>query len=160
MNEQELHPISILLIDSNDEERHYHAECLKTYSSSYRIYEAATGQRGLEQFKSSPQTDCVVVELDLPDMSGYKVLLDLVPIASSPTVPVIILTRLTNPLLLELAMRTGAQAAFRKVSTSGEVIGLTIRTAVATVPRPVRTPLADLGRRIYRPLQRPVHVLD
>ncbi|BCA54526.1 hypothetical protein W02_16660 [Nitrospira sp. KM1] len=148
LTKHESHSISVLLIDSHHRERRYYADCLKAAFSDYHIVEAATGQRGIEHFQSSPQTDCVVVELDLPDMSGYKVLIDLVPVASSPAIPVIILTRLTNPLLLELAMKTGAQAAFRKVSTSGEIIDSAIRTAVAAVPR--RVNFSDLGQRICR----------
>ena len=54
--------------------------------------------------------------------------------ATTPKIPIIVLTRLTNPFLLELAVKNGAVAALCKNTTSGDVLDKTILRAVSTVP--------------------------
>ncbi|WP_370467978.1 response regulator [Nitrospira sp. KM1] len=79
--------------------------------------------------------DCVVLELDLPDMSGFEVLVELVPVARHPTVPVIVLTRLPNRMLTELAVKNGAQAGLHKPTTTGDQLREAVFNAIAAVPR-------------------------
>jgi len=62
--------LSLLLIDGNTNQRTYLAEQLKSCSSDYRIIEAADGQSGLDLCRSQ-RVDCVVLEGDLPDRSGF-----------------------------------------------------------------------------------------
>lgn len=125
---------TILLIDGNDDQRSYYAKRLRNTSPGYDVMEAATGRMGLEIYQSHP-IDCVVVELDLPDISGFEVLLTLMPLARKPEVPVIILTRLTNPHLQKVSMQNGAQAYLRKPFTSGDHLEIAIFKAIAGVPR-------------------------
>ena len=125
---------SVLFIDGHDQDRWYYAHRLKLTSPDYVILEAATGQAGIN-LCSSRSIDCVILEIDLPDMSGFEVLAKLVPIANRPELPVIMLTRLSNPDLLDLARQNGAQAGMRKLSTSGDILAQTILKAIATVPR-------------------------
>ena len=66
-------------------------------------------------------------------MSGIEVLVQLVP-TRPPKIPIIVLTRLTNPFLLELAVKNGAVAALCKNTTSGDVLDKTILRAVSRVP--------------------------
>ena len=86
---------SVLLIDANATDRIRFAAYLKNCSPDYTVFEAIDGQSGLDLHRSR-QIDCVVLSLDLPDQSGFRVLVDLVPIASidhtclwlrSPTAP-------------------------------------------------------------------------
>jgi len=51
------------------------------------ILEAATGRAGLALYRTHP-LDCVVLEIELPDMSGFEVLLKLVRSAERPQIPV------------------------------------------------------------------------
>ena len=88
-------PTSVLFIDGNDADRASFVEGLKNCPSDYQILEATDGKSGLDLYRCSERIDCVVLELDLPDRSGFEVLLDLVPLARRPNVAVIILTRLT-----------------------------------------------------------------
>lgn len=125
---------SILFIDGHDQDRWYYVHRLKLTSQDYLIFEAATGQAGLD-LCSSHSIDCVILEIDLPDMSGFEVLAKLVPIANHPELPVIMLTRLSNPDLLDLAKKNGAQVGLRKLGTSGDILDQTILKAIATVPR-------------------------
>ena len=125
---------SILFIDGHDQDRWYYAHRLKLTSPDYVILEAATGQAGLD-LCSSHSIDCVILEIDLPDMSGFEVLAKLVPFADHPELPVIMLTRLSNPDLLDLARQNGAQAGMRKLATSGDILAQIILKVIATVPR-------------------------
>jgi len=124
----------VLLIDDNSVDRDYYAHRLKVSSPDCVVVQAATGLSGLALFKQhSP--DCVVLELNLPDMSGFELLLKLVPHVSHPEIAVIILTRLDNPFLLQAAITNGAQAALHKSTASGDILDKTIMEAIAGVQK-------------------------
>jgi DNA-binding NarL/FixJ family response regulator len=75
----------------------------------------------------------VVLTLELPDQSGYKILVDLVPIASRPTVAVIVLTNRLQRGLKELARQNGAYACFVKQFMSGDDLDRAIQRAMVFV---------------------------
>jgi DNA-binding NarL/FixJ family response regulator len=66
-------------------------------------------------------------------MSGFEVLVQL--ISARPPVAVVVLTQLTNPFLLELALKNGAMTAFYKNATPGDLLDKTILRVVSTVQR-------------------------
>ena len=123
---------SVLLIDRSHNQRAYWADQLKRCSPDYQILEAADGQSGLDLFRSR-RIDCVVLELALPDQSGFETLVALVPIASRPQVAVIVLTQMTHRGISELAMQNGAYVCFVKRHTTGEDLDRAIQRAVALV---------------------------
>lgn len=123
---------TILVIDGNFQECESYVQYLR--ASSYDVVQAATGRSGLDLCARQP-IDCVVLEIDLPDMSGFEVLAKLVPHASHPEIAVIVLTRLHNHFLLELAIKNGAQAALDRNMVSGELLERTILRAIARVQR-------------------------
>ena len=125
-------PRHILLIDGNEEDRHYYALRLHESFPGYIVIQAETGLAGLT-FYEQHSVDCVVLELDLPDMSGFEVLTRLVPRVRHPQVAVIVLTLLRNEYLLTLALLNGAQAALLKNMASGDILQKTILKAIATV---------------------------
>jgi DNA-binding NarL/FixJ family response regulator len=124
--------ISILLIDSNHKDREYNAQRLKASSSRYDVVQAATGHAGLDACARQP-IDCVVLEINLPDMSGFEVLAYLVWNACHPQMAVVVLTGLSNEHLLELALKSGAQAALQKKTPSADQLEESILKAIATV---------------------------
>jgi DNA-binding NarL/FixJ family response regulator len=124
--------ISVLLIDGDDKDRQYYAQRLHECSSNYDVVQAATGRTGLNQCARQP-IDCVVVEIDLPDMSGFEVLAQLVRSASQPEMPVVVFTRLPNPYLLELALKNGARGALRKRTPSAALLETSILGAISSV---------------------------
>jgi DNA-binding NarL/FixJ family response regulator len=124
---------SVLLIDGNDAERACLAEGLKHCSPDYLILEASDGESGLGLYRRSPRIDCVVLELDLPDRSGFEVLLELVPIVRKPNVAVIVLTRLRHQGVWKLAKQNGALACFVKPYMGCEELDRAIQNAVALV---------------------------
>jgi len=123
---------TVLLIDDDPHYREYYAQRLLASSSNYDVVEARTGRSGLDICARQP-IDCVVLELDLPDMPGFDVLAKLVQRAYHPEIAVVILTRLPNQFLLELAIKNGAQAALQKTLGSGDLLAPSIRKAISSV---------------------------
>ena len=130
--------ITILLIDGNGEDRDYFAHRLNICTPDCVVIQAATGGYGLA-LCDAQKIDCVVLELDLPDMPGFEVLATLVQMVKSPAMPVIVLTKLTDSSLLELAIKNGAQAAFQKSRTSGDILDKAIVKAIATIQQKNKT---------------------
>jgi CheY-like chemotaxis protein len=126
--------MNILIIDGDHEEREYYAQRLRATSSDYIIHEASTGRHGLGMYESHC-IDCVILELELPDMSGLGVLVKLVPLAQSPEVPVIVLTRLHFLSLTELAILNGACACLSKNFSSSDFLHEVIGQATSTICR-------------------------
>ena len=127
------HPAtSVLFIDGNDTDRSLFATQLKKCSSDYHILEARTGEAGLALFRSH-RIDCVLLELELPDCSGFQVLVNLVPIAMRPKVAVVVLTRRIQQRLHALARRSGAYACFIKNFTTVDDLDRAILRAMAFV---------------------------
>ena len=134
--------ISLLLVDGDDQKRNNSTEWLQRSSPEYVIRQAASATTALEILRST-SIDCVVLELDLPDRSGFEVLGDLVPIATRHPLAVIVLTQLTNQSLLKAALKNGAHAVLQKTMTSGDALDKTIREAVATVRRETKNALGS-----------------
>ena len=124
----------ILLIDANHEDRGYYTQCLRTSPPEFVVLHATTGRSGLE-LCTQQRIDCIVLEIDLPDMSGFEVLSKLIPAGQHPEIVVIILTRNANQYLLEAAIKNGAQAALHKSMTSGDTLGKAILNAISTVQK-------------------------
>lgn len=125
----ELPITSVLLIDGNANERANFAQELKRCSSNYEIVEASDAQSGLDLYRSR-RIDCVVLELPLPDQSGFKTLVELVPVARRPHVAVVVLTLLTHPGVWRLARGNGAYACLVQEFTSGQDLDQAIQRAV------------------------------
>jgi DNA-binding NarL/FixJ family response regulator len=125
---------SILLIDGNTKDRQYYAHRLQVSSPDYVIFEALTGQAGLDLYQSQ-SIDCVILELGLPDMSGFDVLAKLLPVARRPEIPVIVLTKFSNEALWHVATMNGAFCTLQKSTTSGDHLHEVVSKALATIPR-------------------------
>jgi DNA-binding NarL/FixJ family response regulator len=66
-------------------------------------------------------------------MSGFELLVQVVPRASEPSVAVVILTRSSIPALGDIARSNGAQAYLVKRLTTGEELASVIEKAIAVV---------------------------
>jgi DNA-binding NarL/FixJ family response regulator len=122
---------SVLLIDGDSTDRMGFANYLRT-CPDYQILEAIDSTAGLALYRSR-RIDCVVLSLDLPDQSGFRLLVEFVPSASRPNVAVIALTNRTQPGIHEIARRNGAYACFVKKFTSGDDLERAILRAMAFV---------------------------
>ena len=121
---------SVLLIDANKNDREFYADGLKRGSSDNFIFEAGDGQTG-RQIYGCIRVDCVVLELVLPDQSGFGLLEHL--IASRPNVAVLVLTLIEHPRIHSLVKQFGAHACLEKARTSPGDLGRIIHLAVAIV---------------------------
>jgi len=128
------HAKSILFVDGNEKDRQYYAHRPRSTSPDYGILEASTGQAALDLYYSQ-SIDCVIMELTLPDMSGFELLAKLIPFARHPEIPVVVLTLFTNQALLEVAKMNGAFATLHKGTTSGGDLDKIVHKAMATIPK-------------------------
>jgi DNA-binding response OmpR family regulator len=122
--------VAILFIDSRDTERNYYADQLKRFSSDYVIYQTVTGKGGVAAFDAR-SIDCVVLEIDLLDMSGFQALPQLMNTGRTHAAPVIVLTHLTNPFILDLAVKNGAFSALCKSFTPADILDKYILRALS-----------------------------
>ena len=98
------------------------------------VLEAETGEGGIAICRWQ-RVDCVLVEVSLPDMSGFQVLVNLVPRVRHPEIPVIFLTRVALSPMRDLAIKNGAQGYLVKPQISGDVLNRAVCDAIAKVPR-------------------------
>lgn len=126
------HKTSVLLIDPNNDDRTYWADRLKICTQDYLILEARDAETGLAICQCE-RVDCVVMELHLPDMSGFQVLIRLNPIVRSLRTPVVALTHFVLPSLADVARRLGAQSYLIKARSSGDDVDRAIQKAIAAV---------------------------
>ena len=123
---------TVLVIDAFKEDREYWVQRLRVSSPNYVVLEAETGAAGLAVCQSH-RVDCVVLEMNLPDMPGFGLLIKLVQRPRHPQMPVIILSRVDHPPLAKLAKNNGAQAFLVKSHTSGDQLSEAIHKAIAAV---------------------------
>ena len=71
----------------------------------------------------------MVLALDLPEQSGLRVLVDLLPVASRPNVAAVILTNRPQRGLAEIARQNGAYACFVKQFMSCDDLDRAIQRA-------------------------------
>ena len=123
---------SVLLIDGSASQRTYWVDQLKRCSPNYQIVEASDGHSGLALFRSQ-RIDCVVMDLSLPDQSGFELLPELVPIPSKPPVAILVLTLMEHRTLWEIAKSYGVYECFHKKHTRGEDLDRAIQRVIALV---------------------------
>jgi CheY-like chemotaxis protein len=118
-NSKPLPTTRVLFIDGNTDDRALFVSGLQYRSPDYEIIEASDGQSGLAIYRAQ-RIDCVVLELDLPGLSDFEVLVDLVPLVRRPNIAVIVLTRIPDRGLHALARKNGAYTCFHKPHTSSD----------------------------------------
>jgi|SRR5262249_42230109 len=101
-------------------------------SSEYVVLHAADGHSGLKLVKSH-YLDCVVLDLNLPDMSDLTTLINLVGHIRHPQMAVVVLTDFTRANLFPLALQHGAQSCLLKHRISTDDLDLAIQKAIAAI---------------------------
>jgi CheY-like chemotaxis protein len=123
---------TVLMIDDNAEDLESWSKLLAESPSQYSLLKAQTVKAGLDVCLYQ-KVDCVVLDLDMDDSSGFEVLLSLIPDRQRPEIAVVVLTRLTNPTLHETVLYHGAQACLVKRFTSARDLNDAVQTAIVSV---------------------------
>ena len=126
--------VTILVIDGYKDDRVFYAARLKAVFPDGRVLEAQDGQIGSEILRRV-RIDVLILELELPDISGFEILISAIPVARSPQLPVIVLTRIPDPAFWELARKNGAFACLWKSITSGRELTATVMQGLARIPQ-------------------------
>jgi CheY-like chemotaxis protein len=120
---------TILFIDDDKENREHWLNEVKRLSPHFAFLEADDGQSGL-RLCTSQNVDCVVLDLDLPDMSGFEILLTLKADPKLRSIPVVVLTRLPSRVIHELAKDNGAYECLVKTHTNWLTLDQSIKRAM------------------------------
>jgi CheY-like chemotaxis protein len=124
-------PPTVLLIDDNPEDRAYWSASLKMHPIGFVVLDAACGESGFKLWQNG-SVDCVVLDVEMPE-SGFFTLLRLIPDPTQRHVPIVILTKLAQPSLINLMKSLGAYECLVKEYCSPERLANTIRQAIAVI---------------------------
>lgn len=105
-------------------------------ASGWAPVEAKDGQDALGQLESMTQKpDCILLDIEMPNMNGFEFLAKLPNIAGGDSIPVIMLTSRTSGKHREKAFQLGAKAFLNKPCKDEEFVD--------TVTRLTQSPLRD-----------------
>jgi two-component system, chemotaxis family, response regulator Rcp1 len=98
VNDELPRPLEILLVDDNPADVRLTMEALKEGSPQYHLHVARDGMEALsflrrqEPFGDAPRPDLVLLDLNMPRMSGREVLADAKSDPALRSIPVVVLT--------------------------------------------------------------------
>lgn len=122
--------LKVLIIDDSDKDRFLYRHYLQKSAQPYEVYEAADGDTGI-RLAERLNPDCILLDLNLMEQSGYEVLAHLVGLERPPKRSVIIVTGLGQDILREGALALGAAGFLLKSQTDAATLDLAIRNAIA-----------------------------
>ncbi|HEX8751625.1 MAG TPA: response regulator, partial [Nitrospira sp.] len=120
---------NVLIVDDDPKDIESLANSLREVFADCSILTARNAGEALDLCQCQ-EIDCVILDLDLDDSSGFDVLLGLNPNRERPTKAVVILTRLLTPNLHEMTLYNGAHACLIKQCTSPRQLSDCIRKAI------------------------------
>ena len=110
----------VLLVEDNETERNLFRRACTSSSFLRRLYEVTDGQQALDflfqrgEYADSPTPNVVVLDLNLPGVTGHEVLRQIKSDQSLKLVPVIVLTSSFASADVDLCYALGASAYVRK----------------------------------------------
>ena len=122
----------ILFIEDNAQHRQQWGEGLKQLSPHYVLLEAVDGKSGLDVCRRT-KVDCVILDLDLPDISGFEVLFTLNLNRLHPTTAVVVLTHFGSPVLHRMTKENGAQECLVKGRITVDILDQAVKRAMRVV---------------------------
>ena len=127
---------------------------LASAQEAVEVLEASGYAEALDRIAANPDLDLLMLDLRMPDTSGFAALADIEE--RHPDLPVVIMTGEEDPALVREAFEHGALgfipkssppavilAALRLVLSGGTYVPPHIMAASASVPRPAPAPLPD-----------------
>ena len=124
---------TVLLIEDAPEDREIVRRALAAaLDYEYKLLEAATGAEGLRLRREQPP-DCILLDYELPDSNGLKLLAALVPDPLQPALPVIMMTDGGDETLAVSALKSGAQDYLIKGRMAPDQLRHSISSAIEKV---------------------------
>ena len=105
LNPVKILPLKILIVDDERIQRMILSETLK--NQGYRIFEADSGERGLEQYQTH-HPDIVLVDALMDGMNGFDYCLALRRLPHGASVPILMITGLNQNQAIDRALAAGA----------------------------------------------------
>jgi two-component system NtrC family sensor kinase len=134
---------TILVIEDSIELRSFLVDDMLPYHG-YQVVGAETGQEGLNKL-SSEEPHLILLDLELPDMSGMDILTNMQRDGAS--IPVVLMTAYGSESIAVEAFRLGVKDYIIKPFTSEEVVGVIERTLTETRLRKEKEQLTQSLRR-------------
>lgn len=123
----------LLIIDDNATDRHTIKRYLqRDRAHDYVFVEAGTGHGGIDQCHSEPP-DCILIDYNLPDMSGLELLADLAGQRERPLYPIVMMTGVGDEMVAVQAIQGGAQDYLAKGSLTPETLLIAVENAMEKV---------------------------
>ena len=124
---------TVLFIDNQSEDLGSWSNRLQKCSSRYAVVTLSSAEGALVLLRHQ-RVDCVVLDLDVPQSSGFELLLALIPDRQHHRIPVIVFTHLQNPALHRMTLENGAHACLVKEATSVQDLDNVIQHAIVMLP--------------------------
>lgn len=116
---------TILLIAGERSDQQYLEQCLEEAAMKVHLRKAETLYEGLQLLEKEQDIDLVLLDLSLPDVSGFKALTRY--LEHSAHIPVIVISDLNNEIIGNQAVKAGAQDFLVKGQFDGKLLGRAIR---------------------------------
>lgn len=140
----------VLIVEDHALVREAMAQTLNRLESGLLCVEARGSEEALELLAASSDWDLAVIDLMLPDMSGFSLLGVLAK--RYPDMPTIVVSALDDAATLRRAMKVGA-SGFVSKSSSGDDLRLAVRTVLDGGVYFMPQDAPDEGRRGNRSLE-------
>ncbi len=126
----------VLLADEASEYRAALHDAISRDPARYEVIEAESGAHALELCRArARKPDCLILDHDLPGLSGSDALKKLVAEAGSPSCAVVILVDTYDSQIVEEAMKSGAHACIEKNRARGEELLHAVSRAIEKFER-------------------------
>ncbi len=114
--------MKVLVVDDHSLVRAGIRQVLLTQPSGevVEVLEAQDGQQAMALLASQADVDLILMDFDLPERSGLAMLADLG--RAHPEIPVIMISGVSNPAMVQNALRQGASAFLTKSGDSQELL--------------------------------------
>lgn len=110
--------ITVLIIDDDEDDRFFMEQAFMTDSPYTWVHTAADGQQALKLLSSvHPLPNVILLDLNMPGMNGFEVLVHVKQSVQHQSIPVVILTTSENATDQERACQLGAIEFITKPTT-------------------------------------------
>lgn len=121
-------PIIVLIVDDDEDDRFFMELAFKADSPGTRLYLAGGGKQALNLLQTvQPLPDVILLDLNMPIMNGFEVLVHLKASTAYRSIPVIILTTSNDSTDQKQAYQLGAREFVTKPGTYAELSAVAAR---------------------------------